>query len=80
MEAHEVAALVEKELPDCKIEVQVDGNHYLVVAIGDVFEGLSTVKRQQMINKALFQPLMDGAIHALHPRAFTPAEWAARKG
>jgi len=47
--------------------------------VGDVFEGLPTIKRQQMINKALFQYVMDGTIHALHPRAFTPSEWAERQ-
>lgn len=80
MEAHEVAELVKQALPDCEVEVQVDGNHYLVIAVGEVFEGLSTIKRQQLINKALFQQVLDGTIHALHPKAFTPAEWAARKG
>lgn len=80
MEAPEVVELVKKALPDCEVEVQVDGNHYLVVVVGEVFAGLSTIKRQQIINKALFQQVMDGTIHALHPKAFTPAEWAARKG
>lgn len=80
MDAAEVTKLVEEALPDCKVEVQVDGTHYLVVVVGEVFEGLPTIKRQQMINKALFQHVMDGTIHALHPRAFTPAEWAERQG
>jgi len=80
MDATEVEALVKDALPGCEVEVQVDGTHYLVVAVGDVFEGLSTIKRQQLINKALFQQVMDGTIHALHPKAFTPAEWAERQG
>ncbi|NWN91335.1 BolA/IbaG family iron-sulfur metabolism protein [Marinobacter adhaerens] len=80
MDTAEVTQLVKEALPECEVQVQIDGNHYLVVVIGDVFEGLSTIKRQQLINKALFQQLMDGTIHALHPRAFTPAEWAARQG
>ncbi|MBD3639620.1 MAG: BolA/IbaG family iron-sulfur metabolism protein [Marinobacter sp.] len=80
MDAAEVTKLVEEALPGCKVEVQVDGTHYLVVVVGEVFEGLPTIKRQQMINKALFQHVMDGTIHALHPRAFTPAEWAERQG
>lgn len=79
MDTAEVTQLVKEALPECEVQVQIDGNHYLVVVIGDVFEGLSTIKRQQLINKALFQQLMDGTIHALHPRAFTPAEWAARQ-
>ncbi|WP_144823311.1 BolA family protein [Marinobacter piscensis] len=80
MDTAEVTQLVKEALPECEVQVQIDGTHYLVVVIGDVFEGLSTIKRQQLINKALFQQLMDGTIHALHPRAFTPAEWAARQG
>jgi acid stress-induced BolA-like protein IbaG/YrbA len=80
MDATEVTALVKESLPDCEVQVQIDGSHYMVVVVGEVFEGLSTIKRQQLINKALFQQIMDGAIHALHPKAFTPAEWAARQG
>ncbi|AOY87096.1 cell division protein BolA [Marinobacter salinus] len=80
MDATEVTALVKEALPGCEVQVQVDGTHYMVVVVGDVFEGLPTIKRQQLINKALFQQVMDGTIHALHPKAFTPAEWAARQG
>ncbi|MBO6848993.1 MAG: BolA/IbaG family iron-sulfur metabolism protein [Marinobacter sp.] len=80
MEAAEVTELVKQALPDCEVQVQVDGTHYIVVVVGEVFEGLPTIKRQQLINKALFQQVMDGTIHALHPKAFTPAEWAARQG
>ncbi|MBZ2168464.1 MULTISPECIES: BolA family protein [Marinobacter] len=80
MDATEATALVEAAFPGCEVQVQVDGTHYLVVVVGDVFEGLPTIKRQQMINKALFQQVMDGTIHALHPRAYTPSEWAERQG
>ncbi|HET8801194.1 MAG TPA: BolA/IbaG family iron-sulfur metabolism protein [Marinobacter sp.] len=80
MDATEVTELVKQALPDCDVQVQVDGTHYMVVVVGDVFEGLPTIKRQQLINKALFQQIMDGTIHALHPKAFTPSEWAARQG
>ena len=80
MDVAEITTLVQNALPDCEIQVQVDGSHCMVVAVGDVFEGLPTIKRQQLINKALFQMIMDGTIHALHPKAFTPSEWAARQG
>lgn len=80
MQPQEVAELVRKELPDCEIEVQNDGNHYLVVAIGDRFEGMSPVKKQQLIYGALNEQLAEGTIHALTIRAFTPAQWAARQG
>lgn len=62
MDAAQVTELVKEALPGCEVQVQVDGNHYLVVVVGDVFEGLPTIKRQQMINKVLFQHVMDGTI------------------
>lgn len=80
MEAREVAELVEKALPDCEIEVQSEGNHYLVVAVGERFDGMSPVKKQQLIYGALNDQLADGTIHALTIKAFTPAQWAARQG
>ena len=79
MDAAQVTELVKEALPGCEVQVQVDGSHYLVVAVGDVFEGLPTIKRQQMINKVLFQHIMDGTIHALHPKAYPPSEWAERQ-
>lgn len=79
MQAQDVAERVRQELPDCEIEVQNDGNHYLVVAVGDRFEGMSPVKKQQLIYGALREQLDDGTIHALTIRAFTPAQWAARQ-
>ena len=79
MQAQDVAELVRKELPDCEIQVQNEGNHYLVVAVGDRFEGMSPVKKQQLIYGALRPQLDDGTIHALTIRAFTPAQWAARQ-
>ena len=47
MDAAQVTELVKEALPGCEVPVQVDGNHYLVVVVGDVFEGLPTIKRQQ---------------------------------
>ena len=79
MEAQQVAALVKQELPDCEIEVRNEGNHYLVIAIGDRFEGLSPVKKQQLIYGTLNKQLAEGTIHALTIKACTPEQWAAQK-
>lgn len=79
MEAKDVEQLVRQHLPECEVQVQSDGNHFLVVAVGGCFEGLNAVKRQQMIYAALQAPLADGSIHALTIKAFTPAQWAEQK-
>lgn len=78
MQAQEVQALVKADLPDCEVQVQADGNHYLVVAIGERFSGMSAVKKQQLIYGSLKGPLADGTIHALTIKAFTPEEWQNR--
>lgn len=80
MDAQEVAKLVKQSLPDCEIEARNEGNHYLVIAIGDRFEGMSPVKKQQLIYSTVSAQLADGTIHALTIKAFTPTEWAAREG
>jgi acid stress-induced BolA-like protein IbaG/YrbA len=79
MEPEQVAELVKQQLPDCEIEVRNEGNHYLVIAIGDRFEGLTPVKKQQLIYSTLNEQLAEGTIHALTIKAFTPAQWEARK-
>ena len=56
------------------VDGKVDGEtHFQLDIVADCFEGLSIVKRHQMIYTILAQE-MDGPIHALSIRAKTPAE------
>ncbi len=80
MEAKDVEQLVRQHLPDCEVQAQSDGSHVQVVAIGECFEGLNAVKRQQMVYGALQGPLADGSIHALTIKAYTPSQWADKQG
>jgi len=48
-------------------------SHFAVEVVADVFEDLSRLARQRLINEALAQEL-SGSIHALSIRAMTPAE------
>lgn len=79
MQAEEVRERLASALPDCRIDVQNDGNRFLVVAIGERFGELNRVKRQQLIYSHLDDLLAEGAIHALTIRAMTPEEWQARQ-
>jgi BolA protein len=51
--------------------------HYRAVLVSDRFEGLSRVKRQQLVF-GLLEGEMGPEIHALSMQTLTPAEWAAR--
>ncbi|TDT43235.1 acid stress-induced BolA-like protein IbaG/YrbA [Halospina denitrificans] len=79
MQAEDVRERLASALPDCQIEVQNDGNKFLVIAIGERFNDLSRVRRQQLIYAELNDLLAEGTIHALTIRAMTPEEWQARQ-
>lgn len=62
------------ELPQCEIAVEGGDGKYLVTAVGEVFEGLNAVKRQQTIYKILNEHIASGAIHAVTMRLSSPSE------
>ncbi len=78
MQAEEVRALICAKLKDTEVQVETDGYHYQVLAIGEVFAGLNPVKRQQLIYGCLTQQIMDGTLHAVVIKTFTPDEWQSR--
>jgi acid stress-induced BolA-like protein IbaG/YrbA len=78
MQAVEVEALLKAGLENCEIEVQAQGNHFDILAIGDVFAGLRPVQKQQLVYGILRECIADGSVHAVNIRTFTPAEWQAR--
>ena len=52
-----------------------DGSHYQVIAVGDMFDGMSRVKKQQAIYAPLMDKIATNEIHALSIKAYTDAEW-----
>lgn len=43
-----------------------DGSHYQVIAVSDMFDGMSRVKKQQAIYAPLMDKIAANEIHALH--------------
>ena len=80
MDAATVKQLLHNHLDDCEFHVQGEGNHYDIVAIGEAFEGLGPVKRQQLVYGALNDCIADGSVHAVNIRTFTPAQWQSQSG
>ena len=78
MDAASVKALLQNHMQECEFHVQGEGNLYDIAAVGDVFEGLRPVKKQQLVYAALKDQIADGSIHAVNIRTFTPAEWQAQ--
>ncbi len=80
MDADAVKALLQAHMPDCEFHVQGEGSHYDITAIGDAFEGLRPVKKQQLVYGALKDQIADGSVHAVNIRTFTPAQWREQAG
>lgn len=75
MNPEDVQELIQAGLPDCEVKVQGDGSHFDAVVIGDVFEGMSAVKKQQKVYATLGDKITSGEVHALSIKTFTPEEW-----
>lgn len=78
MDASTVKALLESHMSDCEFHVEGEGSHYDIQAIGDVFDGLRPVKKQQLVYAALSGHIADGSIHAVNIRTYTPIEWQSQ--
>ncbi len=74
MNASQITSLLTAELSDCQVTVDGGDGKYLLTVVGDVFEGLNAVKRQQAIYKILNEHIKGGAIHAVTMNLKTVAE------
>ena len=74
MDASQITTELNAELSDCQVTVEGGDGKYLVTVIGDVFEGLNAVKRQQTIYKILNEHITSGAIHAVTMSLMTVTE------
>lgn len=76
----EVESMIKAGLPDADVAVQDltgGGDHYQVAIVSSAFEGLSLVKRHQLVYKAVNSAMSSEAIHALSLETNTPSEVTA---
>ena len=74
MNASEVKTLLESSIPHCDVIAQGEGCNFQVVVVTSEFEGLSTVKRQQLVYSHLQEAIASGAIHAVTMKTYTPEQ------
>ena len=77
MEPGQIQTLLQDAFPDCEISVEGGDGKYMIHAIGNVFDGLNAVKRQQAVYGVLNEHISSGAIHAVSMRLLTPSEQSA---
>jgi len=68
---------IESALACDRVDVRGDGQHFEALIVSTAFDGLSRVKRHQLVYGALGGRMRD-EIHALSMTTVTPAEWADR--
>lgn len=65
--------------PDVQFQLQGDGCDLQIVAIGEIFSGMTRINRQQFLNKVLSPLIQKGHLHAVNYQLLTPAEARAKK-
>ena len=75
MDPKEVERLIAAGLSDCEVTVTGDGSHFEAVVVGDVFAGMTPVKKQQLVYGTCADRITSGEIHALSIKTYTPDEW-----
>lgn len=80
MQAEQVKQILIDHLPGCDVEVAGEGSNFDLTIIGDVFEGLSAVKQQQLVYGGLNQYIADGDMHAVNMKIYTRSQWQQLNG
>lgn len=78
MNSNEVQKLLESSIPNSIVIAEGEGCNFQVSVISTAFEGLSTVKRQQLVYSHLQDAISSGAIHAVTMKTLTPEQNKAK--
>ena len=77
VEPQSIEASIRAGMAVTHLEVSGDGAHFEAVIVSPAFEGLSRIRRHQLVYGTLGER-MGGEIHALSMKTFSPGEWTAR--
>ncbi|PXF31735.1 cell division protein BolA [Pokkaliibacter plantistimulans] len=75
MQVEEVKARIQAGIENAEVFPEGEGCSFQVVVVSEVFNGMTPVKKQQLVYSCLADKIADGSIHALTIKAYTPAQW-----
>lgn len=78
MIADDVQVRVARAITPSVVSARGDASRMEINVVSSAFEGLSAVRKQQLVYAAIAELIASGALHAVTIRATTPAEEAAR--
>lgn len=79
MQAEDIKKILEEALDLNEVHVMGEGSHFQILAVSDNFDGMSRVKKQQMIYAPLNKHIADGTLHALSIKTFNQEQWQKDK-
>lgn len=79
MDAKQVEDLIKAGLPECDVTVTGENGHFDATIVGDIFDGLTPVKKQQIVYKTVNEHITSGELHAFTMKTYTAAEWQKAK-
>lgn len=80
--ADQIKSSIENALPGSIVQVQDstgEGNHFQVLVVSDQFADKSRVEQHQMVYHAL-QEEIEGELHAVGLKTYTPEAWKKAQG
>ncbi|MDT9587256.1 MAG: BolA family protein [Candidatus Arsenophonus melophagi] len=75
MNINEIKQVLINKLNLDELIVHGNSNHFQIIAVSNMFKGMSQIKQQQVIYEPLMEYIADNRIHALSIKAYTPEEW-----
>jgi len=72
--ADDVQARIAQAIVPSEVTATGDASRMEVVVVSPEFEGVSRVRKQQLVYAAIAELIRDGALHAVTIRTYTPAE------
>lgn len=79
MTESEIQALLLVKIPDAQLELEINGNSFMLKIVSDAFDGLRPLKRQQLVYSCIDKQIKSGEMHAVTMRLYTVAEWEKQK-
>jgi len=80
MQEEKLKSSIIGHLADCQVIIEGEGCNLTAIVVSDQFLGKNSVKRQQLVYKALQNAIADGELHAITLKTYTLAEWEAEYG
>lgn len=77
MQTTEIERLIKAGIQDAEAFVEGDGAHFNAIVISPIFSQKSRIQKQQLVYDTVKPHLLDGSLHALSIKTYTPEEWQA---